>query len=302
MLNLQTRNLKRTPVFEAVWFNKRVKVIQKIVRKFVEYKPELLGKDADGQTLLHICTICGHLSLLAYFTLELKMSLEVFDNNQRTPLHIAALEGKEAASAFLIPYTENLELRDKNGFTPLQLAAFTSSYRTIRYLIMKGASRKSRTPDYNALEIGQIMTISNDVLNLLKEPACIEYLNPITPPLAKVSNSKNTFYLNIIVFLLRYLIIVLFFYDKLKIYLIIPSAMLGILSFTFLIISSAVNPGYVSKGSGLAELYISHKEEDICAYCSLFKERSMKHCQRCNKCVKKFDHHCPWIHNCVGGG
>lgn len=302
MLNSQTKTSKRTPMFEAVWFNKRVICIKKIVRKFIEFSPDLTGKDVDGQTLLHICTICGHLSLLAYFSLELKMSLEVFDNNQRTPLHVAALENKEGACAFLIAYTEDLELRDKYGFTPLQLAAFTSNYRTIRYMIMKGASRQSRTPMYNALEIGEIMTISKEVLNLLKEPSCIEYLNPVNPPLSKVSNSRKTFNLNIFMFFVRYLIIVLFLYGKLPIYLIVPSAVIGFLSFTFLICASVINPGYAERGKGLAELYVSHKEEDICAYCSLHKEKSMKHCQRCNKCVRRFDHHCPWIHNCVGEG
>ncbi|XP_018587236.1 palmitoyltransferase ZDHHC12-A isoform X2 [Scleropages formosus] len=37
-----------------------------------------------------------------------------------------------------------------------------------------------------------------------------------------------------------------------------------------------------------------------CGYCLLLQPMRAKHCQRCRRCVRRYDHHCPWMENCVG--
>ncbi|NXI55198.1 ZDH12 palmitoyltransferase, partial [Chloroceryle aenea] len=37
-----------------------------------------------------------------------------------------------------------------------------------------------------------------------------------------------------------------------------------------------------------------------CGYCLVKQPMRAKHCQLCQHCVRRYDHHCPWIGNCVG--
>ncbi|KAM6448079.1 palmitoyltransferase ZDHHC23 isoform 1-T2 [Liasis olivaceus] len=40
--------------------------------------------------------------------------------------------------------------------------------------------------------------------------------------------------------------------------------------------------------------------EDWCTKCQLVKPARAGHCRICGRCVKRLDHHCVWINNCVG--
>ena len=59
-------------------------------------------------------------------------------------------------------------------------------------------------------------------------------------------------------------------------------------------------------GPGLVPLEWQPKDPEDCKYvqycgqCIGYKPPRAHHCRRCERCVFKMDHHCPWINNCVG--
>lgn len=37
-----------------------------------------------------------------------------------------------------------------------------------------------------------------------------------------------------------------------------------------------------------------------CRYCLVLQPLRARHCRDCGRCVRRYDHHCPWMENCVG--
>lgn len=58
-----------------------------------------------------------------------------------------------------------------------------------------------------------------------------------------------------------------------------------------------------SEGKGeYLELLGQGNFKQVCVVCRSRRELRSHHCKECGRCVRRLDHHCPWIDNCVGIG
>uniref|UniRef100_H3C8P8 Palmitoyltransferase n=1 Tax=Tetraodon nigroviridis TaxID=99883 RepID=H3C8P8_TETNG len=77
---------------------------------------------------------------------------------------------------------------------------------------------------------------------------------------------------------------------------------------------SLMDPGFIlAEDAGLqVPLGVTEEQQDMippsaasqrrrrCAHCLVQQPMRSKHCQACRRCVRRYDHHCPWMENCVG--
>ncbi len=95
--------------------------------------------DDQSRTGLHYAAMNGNLQILAILV-KANAKLNVTDNLGDTPLHLAAEQNQTEAAKLLLDVGAEVDPQNKNGLTPLMIAASHGDLELVRALLAKGAS------------------------------------------------------------------------------------------------------------------------------------------------------------------
>ncbi|RLN47297.1 hypothetical protein BBJ28_00019818 [Nothophytophthora sp. Chile5] len=258
--------------------------------------------NSSGMTALHYAASTGN---AAFVSLLVHRGADVNQTDSRgaTALHWAVFEGFQYTAMLLVGYGADQSICDSEKQTPLMIASALGDAFLAKQLVVEGAPANAKDKHgRTALDIAR-QGAHFDTASALKAGASDRLV-----AWASRNGASTLFFFGMVgsTAALSLIFAVPCLPPQNPSYTTRYQAMgLVFLAYTCVlyVYVCVKDPGYVPRSTRPAyELLADESNAIPCPTCVTRKPLRSKHCSACRRCVHRFDHHCPWINNCVGLG
>ncbi|ETI44848.1 hypothetical protein F443_10482 [Phytophthora nicotianae P1569] len=258
--------------------------------------------NSSGMTAMHYAASTGNaafVSLLVYRGADVNQT----DSRGATALHWAVFEGFQYTAMLLVGYGANQKICDSEKQTPLMIASALGDAFLAKQLVVEGAPVNAKDKHgRTAMDIAR-QGAHFDTASALKAGAS----DRLVAWASRKGASVLFFFGMVLTTATLSLIFAVPCLPPQSLTQTMQYQTVGLAFLTFTCVMYAYvcikDPGYVPRSTRPAYEVLAREDNTVpCPTCVTRKPQRSKHCSACRRCVYRFDHHCPWINNCVGIG
>ncbi|KAL0451813.1 UNVERIFIED_CONTAM: protein S-acyltransferase 24 [Sesamum latifolium] len=282
--------------------------------------------DFNGYQTTHVAAQYGQTAFLCHIVTKWNADPDIPDNDGRSPLHWAAYKGFADCIRLLLYLNAYRGRQDKEGCTPLHWAAIRGNLEACTVLVQAGKKEDLMVTDNTGLTPAQLAADKNHrqvaffLGNARKLFDKRWDSNSFVGKLSKLGLAPLLWCI-IFLMLLAYIHSVVLASNLPRLtagfglfaWMGVFFATVGLVLFYR---CSSKDPGYIRMNihdsanmkddEPLLKIEINNPAllagnwAQLCATCKIVRPLRAKHCSTCDRCVEQFDHHCPWVSNCIG--